>query len=108
MNNSLKNTGLPLHAITALKTIFAAYPEIERVLLYGSRAKDTYRHGSDIDLCIEGPSLDLTKLLSIENKIDDLLLPWKIDLSLKHQIDNQELLEHIKRVGIVFYQGKRI
>lgn len=103
MNKLLKNTGLPLQAITALRTIFATYPDIEKVILYGSRAKGTYRQGSDIDLCIEGPLLDLTKLLAIENSIDDLLLPWKIDLSLKHQIDNQDLLDHINRVGAVFY-----
>lgn len=95
--------GLPLYAITAFKDIFKDYPEIDKVILYGSRAKGTYRQGSDIDLCIESSLLELSELLEIENKIDDLLLPWKVDLSLKHRIDNQDLLEHISRVGIVFY-----
>ena len=44
-------------------------------VLYGSRALGTCRPGSDIDLCIEGESLGLTELLSIENRMDDLLLP---------------------------------
>ncbi|KGP64000.1 hypothetical protein EP47_03490 [Legionella norrlandica] len=30
-------------------------------------------------------------------------LAWKVDLSLKHTINNQDLLEHIERVGITFY-----
>ncbi len=94
--------GLPLNAIKALKNIFKAYPQIDRVILYGSRAKGTYRQGSDIDLCIDGPSLGLTELSIIENQIDDLLLPWNIDLSLRHQIDNQALLDHIDRVGVLF------
>jgi len=41
--------------------------------------------------------------LKIENELDDLLLPYKIDLSVIGAIDNTELLEHIRRVGVVFY-----
>ena len=44
-------------------------------------------------------------LLTLENQLDDLLLPWKIDLSLYHQIDNQELRKHIARVGIVLWKN---
>jgi uncharacterized protein len=44
--------------------------------------------------------MDTTELLKIENEIDDLLLPYKVDLSLFHQIDNPSLIEHIQRVGI--------
>jgi hypothetical protein len=35
----------------------------------------------------------------IENEIEDLMLPYKLDLSLFHQIENPDLIEHIKRVG---------
>ena len=73
------------------------------MLLYGSRAKGSYRPGSDIDLTIEGEQLSLSQLLAIENQIDDLLLPWMVDISLKHRIDNPALLDHIERVGVTFY-----
>jgi hypothetical protein len=43
-------------------------------------------------------------LFKIENEIDDLLLPYKIDLSIFHKIENHQLLEHIKRIGKVFYE----
>jgi predicted nucleotidyltransferase len=95
--------GLPLDAIQTLKTVFNAYPKISRVIIYGSRAKGNYKPGSDIDLCIEGEQLTLTDLLKIENKIDDILLPWMVDLSLKHKIDNPNLLDHINRVGLNFF-----
>lgn len=98
--------GLPNNAIEKIRAVFAQYNEIKKVILYGSRAKGNYRLGSDIDLCIEGETLNLTQLLNIENQLDDLLLPWKIDLSLKHQIDNQALLEHIEDYGVVFYEIK--
>jgi len=50
--------------------------------------------------------LSFSQLLAIENQIDDLLLPWKIDLSLRNQIDNPDVLEHIDAVGIEFYRLK--
>jgi len=40
----------------------------------------------------------------IETEIDDLLLPYIVDLSLYSQIDNAEFLDHIQRVGKMFYQ----
>lgn len=96
--------GLPAYAVNSLNAVFGAWPQIDRVILYGSRAKGNYRPGSDIDLCIQGVELTLPDLLAIENRIDDLLLPWKVDLSLIHKIDNPALLEHIKRVGSIFYE----
>jgi predicted nucleotidyltransferase len=99
------DTGLPEHAVEKLCGIFCDYPPIRRVILYGSRAMGTYRPGSDIDLCIDAELLGLTELLSIENRIDDLLLPWKVDLSLLHKIDNPALLDHIRRVGVTLYQA---
>jgi len=100
------DTGLSKQALQKMRGVLRDYPQIKRVLLYGSRAIGTYHPGSDIDLCIEGESLGLTELLSIENRIDDLLLPWKFDLSLLHQIDNPALLEHIRRVGVIFYPSQ--
>lgn len=102
----MTGTGLPEHVVEKICVIFRNYPQIQRVVLYGSRAMGTYRPGSDIDLCIEADSLGLTELLSIENRIDDLLLPWKLDLSLLHQIDNPALLDHIRRIGVVFYPSQ--
>ena len=42
-------------------------------------------------------------IAELGNRIDDLLLPWKVDLSLRHKIDNPDLLAHIDRVGVIFY-----
>ena len=98
-------TDLGLHKtdIAAINSVFQNYSQIESVILYGSRAKNTFRDGSDIDLTIVGEKVTLNKLFEIEQDLDDLLLPWKIDLSLFHQIENEELIDHIKRIGIVFY-----
>lgn len=94
--------GLSHAVILAIRSIFCRYAEIQKVILYGSRAKGNFRPGSDIDLTLVAPTMSLSQLLKIENEIEDLCLPYKIDLSLLHQIENSDLIEHIRRVGVEF------
>lgn len=98
-----EHCGLGVATLVALQDVFTRHPEIEQVLLYGSRAKGTQRKGSDIDLTLLGDELDYRLLTRIETEIDDLLLPYTVDLSLFRQIDNPDLIEHISRVGLIFY-----
>lgn len=63
----------------------------------------TYKNGSDIDLTIVG-DFQYDDLLSLEVQLDDLLLPYKIDLSVLSQISNKDLIDHIHRQGKVLYQ----
>jgi predicted nucleotidyltransferase len=97
--------GLPDTAVDKLSSVFRQFPQVSRVMLYGSRAKGNYQPGSDIDLCIEADMMTLSDLFEIESRVDDLLLPWKVDLSLRHKIDNPALIEHIDRVGVEFFNG---
>ena len=96
--------GLKENTIDRINAVFSQYPDIEKVVLYGSRAKGNYREGSDIDLTLMGGALSHTQLNRIETQIDDLLLPYTVDLSLFESIDNTNLIDHIRRVGVVFYE----
>ena len=78
----------------------AQHPDLDAVVLYGSRALGRHRPGSDIDLCLQAPSMTLGQLLELGAALDDLLLPWPIDLQLRHVIQHQPLLDHIDRVGL--------
>ena len=96
--------GLPLVAVEKIRTVFAFHPEVQKAVLYGSRAKGNFKTGSDIDLTMYGDDINHRILLKILEELDDLLLPWMIDLSIFRQIDNASLREHIERVGVVFYE----
>jgi predicted nucleotidyltransferase len=95
--------GLSAEAIAKIRSVFSKYEKVQRAVLYGSRAKGNYRQGSDIDLTLEGPELTTADLLRIEGELDELLLPYKIDLSLFSQIENPDLRDHIERIGKVFF-----
>jgi len=95
--------GLKETVVKRIQQILSGYPDVHSALLYGSRAIGNYKSGSDIDLTLEGSALTLKQLNAIANELDDLLLPYELDLSIYHQIDNPDLLEHIKRVGVTFY-----
>lgn len=99
-------TGLTQDQLARLRQCFSRFAAIEKVILYGSRAKGTFKPGSDIDLTIVDAGLTDTDFLRLENELDDLLLPYKIDLSLKRHITNSDLLGHINRVGRVLYTRK--
>jgi len=95
--------GLKDKNIQQINSVLTQYSEVEKAILYGSRAKGNYRNGSDIDLTLIGKGLDLTLVFKIENQLDDILLPYTIDLSILDKIENPDLIEHINRVGVVFY-----
>ncbi len=97
--------GLSDRSIQKLVSCFRTENKIDKVIIYGSRAKGNFKKGSDIDLVLIGDQLSTTDLLKIENRIEDLLLPFKVDVSLFHQINNEELLDHINRVGKPFYEN---
>lgn len=95
--------GLKESTINQINDVLACYPEIEKAVIYGSRAKGNYRTGSDIDITLFGNMLTHEHLNRIETQLDDLPLVYTIDLSLFNYIDSPELLEHINRVGKLFY-----
>lgn len=50
--------------------------------------------------------LTLDVLFRISDALDDLFLPYAIDLSILANISDPELLDHIQRVGKVFYEQR--
>lgn len=99
--------GLSKSTIQKICTVLARYPQVERAVLYGSRVMGTYDNGSDIDMTLCG-GFDLT--LSVHHKIadelDDLLLPYTIDLSIFRDINNPKLVKHIQAFGVPLYERK--
>jgi len=80
-------------------------PRIDKGIIFGSRAKGNYKDGSDIDIAIKGENLKLDDILALKVKLDDLDLPYNIDLINYADIKEPDLTEHIDRVGVEFYSS---
>jgi predicted nucleotidyltransferase len=95
--------GLKEENIARMQTVFSYFPEVEKAILYGSRAKGNFKPNSDIDITLTGDLLSLDLLNQIEWKLDDLLLPYKIDLSILQHLKNDEFIKQIQETGIVLF-----
>ncbi len=102
------NHGLSAETLQELGRILATEPEVEKAILYGSRAKGTHRHGSDIDLALVGDNLTSAAVSRIALALDDSSLPYRFDLSLLRRIAHAALVDHIDRVGIPIYESATV
>ena len=97
-------TGLKDQQIKNIKQVFSKYNHVDKVVIYGSRALGNYRKASDIDLAIKGKNLNSTDEIRITFDLDDLMLPYKFDITIYKRINNQELLHHIAQFGKIIYK----
>jgi predicted nucleotidyltransferase len=103
----MDNSGLTKEEIAGIRAVFSKYQQIEEVLIYGSRAMGNFKPASDIDLTLIGKDIDLSTKTKIEFELDDLMLPYKFDISIYDKITNPEFLDHINRVGKKIYKRKQ-
>lgn len=96
--------GLKEPAIQKICNVLSRYPLVQKATLYGSRAKGNYKNGSDIDLTLHGRGLSLDLVYNILNDFEDLLLPYTIDMSIFDDIRDPDVVDHIRRVGVTFYE----
>ena len=96
--------GLTEEQIEGILKVLQENKKLNKVILYGSRAKGNFNPGSDIDLALTGDNLDLKDILNFQIKLDNLPVLQKIDLVIYDQIREPALVGHIDRVGIVLYQ----
>ena len=96
--------GLSEEALEKIRSVFRRYPELERAVIYGSRAKGTHRPGSDVDLTLMGEGLGERELHRIDSELDELLLPYQFDRSLFALVTHPEWIDHIQRVGRPLYE----
>lgn len=99
-----KRFGLKDGDLETIISVLRKYPEVEQAIIFGSRAMGNYRPGSDVDIVLRGFVHDITRISFELN--EDSLLPYKFDVLDFNSISNRNLVDHIKRVGIVFYEKR--
>lgn len=88
-----------------ITNVFAHFHNIEKAILFGSRAKGTNKPFSDVDIALVGKNLSVDDLLNLKNEIDDLLLPYEFDFCIYNNLKNPDLKSHIDRRGVEIYSN---
>lgn len=103
------NYGLKQRDIDYLITALKQFAEIEKAIIFGSRAKGNYKPASDLDIVVKGERIaDNTILKLLDLLEEELPLPYFIDVLYYEKINNKELKEHIDRMGKVFYSKAHV
>lgn len=100
------NFGLSTSTTNKINAVFEKHPEIEEVIIYGSRAKGNFREGSDIDITLKGKSISNSILSKLNLEIDELNTPYLFDISIFETLESEAFIDHINRVGKIFYKKK--
>jgi predicted nucleotidyltransferase len=98
------NHGLPSKTLALIMGVLAAFSQIEKALLFGSRAKGTHKAGSDIDLALVGAELDWNVVGRISRALDDLPIPHRFSVIMLNERTDSEVAAHIRRVGIPLFE----
>ena len=105
INKKGKNSfGLTDRDMKTLQDIFKKYPDVKKVFVFGSRAKGTYKQGSDIDLVIMNEGVQDTFIRTIKSDFEESSLPYIVDLVNYPTLKHPELKNHIDRVGVPLFQ----
>ncbi len=96
--------GLDQSDIKDIVAILKENSKVKKIILFGSRAKNSYSNGSDIDIALKGQNLHTNDILSLSVELDELDLPYKIDLVIYDRIEEKSLKAHIDRVGAVLFE----
>jgi predicted nucleotidyltransferase len=99
--------GLKDAIIIKIKNVLSKYDEIEKALIFGSRARGDYKKTSDIDVAIFSDNITSTRLNLLRNDFDELDIIYTVDVVNFHKISKEELKNNIINDGIVIFMGDR-
>jgi type I restriction enzyme S subunit len=96
------NDGLKDSQRDAIIAVLKTCPKLERALLFGSRAMGTHSATSDVDIALEG-DLSLADQATLAEQMEQLTIPYSVDLVRTQTITSEKLKQHIKQYGRVLY-----
>ena len=96
--------GLSSKELESILQILSTCAALKRAQLFGSRAMNTHRPTSDVDLALFGSDLLRSDINKLKIAFEDSLLPYTFDLIIHREIKEPELLAHIQRRGVDLYR----
>jgi predicted nucleotidyltransferase len=88
--SSINFFGLSETVYIKITGLIRQFPEFKKVLIFGSRARGSFKEGSDIDLAVSGKKITYKDLRKFKIAYDNLNIPYQLDLVHYETIDNPE------------------
>lgn len=98
------NFGLTENQLHTIQSVFEKYPIVDEVFIYGSRAKGNFSERSDVDLAVVTSESDRFTLSKIQIDFYESDIPFLFDIQDFKRLKNQDLIEHIQRIGKRIYK----
>jgi predicted nucleotidyltransferase len=96
-----QKTGLNHAEMSQIMQVLNHDPKVAHVWLFGSRAKGTWKPGSDVDLAIGGESVDYAVINNLNyNLNEETVLPYFFDVILLDHETDAALRQHIDQYAI--------
>ena len=101
---SLNQFGFRTKDMDYMMRLFSSFPEIEKVIIFGSRGRGDFEHGSDVDLALEGEKITYETVSSVHSKLEEES-PTYLWFDVLHldTLNNQKIKEQIVKYGKVLF-----
>lgn len=99
----MPSCGLKNETLETINKILGKYSNIDKAVMFGSRAKGNFQPYSDIDIALVG-DVDTSTAEYISCELDELPTAYTFDVTVYNAIKNDDFREHIDRVGVPIYE----
>lgn len=99
--------GLKKDLLLNIIKVICENPQIERAVIFGSRAKESFKPNSDIDIAVWSHNLTAVELNLIEEKLDSLNTALRFDLLHFERLDKLQLKNNIEKDGVLIYAKRK-
>lgn len=97
--------GLMERDIYYINKVLAKFIEVDKALIFGSRAMGNYKKGSDVDIALIGDNISNNILMKIEDQLNEVYpIPYFFDILIYKDINNEKLKEHIDEESVLIYE----
>lgn len=97
--------GLTKSDLDYIVGIIRRFDEIDKAVIFGSRAKGNYRPGSDVDIAIYGEKITFDTISGLHSMLEDQgPLPYMFDVVDYTHLNHKDLIDRIDRVGRVIFE----
>jgi len=103
----MEDIALPETLLKSIINLIINYKAVDKIAIFGSRARNDNKPHSDIDIVIWDKDLSHTDINIIKNKLEEEIhTVLKFDVLNFYKIEKKSLAENILEDGVMIYESR--